>query len=163
MSSIRRVHHAGNSSCYRCAFDVIGELFFGQRFGFIKNSHDHESYIASLDTVLPVLTAAGVSSPFVCGLILGSSMFSSTVRKGLKAVDHITAAARGCVATRLSASDKHQPEATRVDLLHHLLEIAKNKGEALDFGKGEVELEAYVGLYVHIITLVNTLVCNTLT
>jgi hypothetical protein len=118
----------------------------------MENSHDHESYIASLDTVLPVLTAAGVSSPLLRGLILGSSIFSSTVRKGLKAVDHITAAARGHVAMRLEAGAGVQPEGIRVDILHHLLEIANKKGEAVDFGKGEVELEAYVALYVRIST-----------
>jgi hypothetical protein len=118
----------------------------------MENSHDHESYIASLDTVLPVLTAAGVSSPLLRGLILGSSIFSSTVRKGLKAVDHITAAARSYVAMRLEAGTGVQPEGIRVDILHHLLEIANKKGEAVDFGKGEVELEAYVALYVRIST-----------
>jgi hypothetical protein len=118
----------------------------------MENSHDHESYIASLDTVLPVLTAAGVSSPLLRGLILGSSIFSSTVCKGLKAVDHITATARSCVAMRLEAGAGVQPEGIRVDILHHLLEIANKKGEAVDFGKGEVELEAYVALYVRIST-----------
>jgi hypothetical protein len=118
----------------------------------MENSHDHESYIASLDTVLPVLTAAGVSSPLLRGLILGSSIFSSTVRKGLKAVDHITAAARSYVAMRLEAGAGVQSEGIRVDILHHLLEIANKKGEAVDFGKGEVELEAYVALYVRIST-----------
>jgi len=113
----------------------------------MENSHDHESYIASLDTLLPVLTAAGVSSPVVRGLLLGSSMLSSGVRKGLKAIDHIAAAARGCVATRLSIDSRDESQANRTDLLQHLLEIAKNKGEAVDFGKGEVEYEAYVAMY----------------
>jgi len=113
----------------------------------MENSHDHESYIASLDTLLPVLTAAGVSSPVVRGLLLGSSMLSSGVRKGLKAIDHIAAAARSCVATRLSVDSKDESQANRTDLLQHLLKIAKNKGEAVDFGKGEVEYEAYVAMY----------------
>jgi hypothetical protein len=112
----------------------------------MENSHDHQSYIASLDTLLPVLTAAGVSSPVVRGLILGSSTFSSAVRRGLKAIDHIADAARGCVATRSSADVKSESQPNRTDLLHHLLEIAKNKGEAVDFGKGEVEYEAYVAM-----------------
>jgi hypothetical protein len=132
---------------FRYAFDVIGELFFGQQFGFMEGSHDHQSYIASLDTLLPVLTAAGVSSPILRGLILGSSMFSSAVRRGLKAIDHIAAAARGCVAARSSIEAQSESLANRTDLLHHLLEIARNKGEAVDFGKGEVEYEAYVAMY----------------
>ena len=113
----------------------------------MENSHDHQSYIASLDTLLPVLAAAGTSSPVVRGLILGSSMFSSAVRRGLKAIDHIAAAARGCVAARSSADANNESQANRTDLLHHLLEIAKNKGQAVDFGKGEVEYEAYVAMY----------------
>lgn len=112
----------------------------------MENSHDHEHYIASLDTLLPVLTTAGVSSSVVRNLILGSSLFSSAARKGLKAVDHIAAAARGCVAARLSGDATSQSKSNRTDLLHHLLEIAKTKGEAVDFGKGEVEYEAYVAM-----------------
>jgi hypothetical protein len=113
----------------------------------MENSHDHQSYIASLDTLLPVLASAGVSSPVVRGMVLESSMFSSAVRKGLNAIDHIAAAARDCVAARLTADDaKSQSPAARTDLLHHLLQIARNKGEAVDFGKGEVEYEAYVAM-----------------
>jgi hypothetical protein len=132
---------------HRYAFDVVGELFFGQQFGFMENSHDHEGYIAACDALLPVLTGAGVSSPAVRAIILGSSLFSSATRKGLKAVDHIAAAARGCVATRSSGIKSGKSKSGRTDLLHHLLEIAKNKGEALDFGKGEVEYEANVAMY----------------
>ena len=112
----------------------------------MEKSHDHEGYIASCDTLLPFLTAAGVSSPIVRNIILGSSLFSSAARKGLKAVDHIAAAARGCVAERLSADISGNSKTGRTDLLHHLLEISKNKGGALDFGKGEVEYEAYVAM-----------------
>jgi hypothetical protein len=113
----------------------------------MENSHDHEGYIASCDALLPFLTAAGVSSPAVRNIILGSSLFSSAARKGLKAVDHIAAAARGCVAERLSENDSGKSKTGRIDLLHHLLEIVENKGEALDFGKGEVEYEANVAMY----------------
>ena len=113
----------------------------------MENSHDHGGYIAACDALLPVLTAAGVSSPAVRGFILGSSLFSSAARKGLKAVDHIAAAARGCVAKRLGADASGKSKTGRTDLLHHLLEIAENKGEAVDFGRGEVEYEANVAMY----------------
>ena len=131
----------------RYAFDVVGELFFGAQFGFMENSHDHEGYIAACDALLPVLTAAGMSSPVVRNIILGSSLFSSAARKALKAVDHIAAAARGCVAKRLSADVDGKSKTGRTDLLHHLLKIATNKGEAVDFGRGEVEYEANVAMY----------------
>jgi hypothetical protein len=131
----------------RYAFDVVGELFFGERFGFMEDSHDYGGYVASCDAFLPILTAAGVSSPAVRNIILGSSLFSSAARGGLKGIDHIAASARGCVATRLSANASGKSKTGRTDLLHHLLEIARNKGEAVDFGKGEVEYEAYVAMY----------------
>ncbi len=37
------------------AFDVIGELYFGRMFGFMAYSHDHENYIHSLDTLMPLV------------------------------------------------------------------------------------------------------------
>jgi hypothetical protein len=132
---------------HRYAFDVVGELYFGEQFGFMENSHDHGGYIAACDALLPVLTAAGVSSPAVRNVILGSSLFSSAARKGLKAVDRIAAAARGCVAKRLSADAGGKSNTGRTDLLHHLLEIVEKKGEAVDFGRGEVEYEANVAMY----------------
>jgi hypothetical protein len=137
---------------YRYAFDVVGELFFGQQFGFMENAHDHQGYVAACDALLPVLAAAGVSSSVVRNVILGSSLCSAAARKGLKAVDYIAAAARGCVATRLSEDASGKPKTNRTDLLHHLLEIAINKGEALDFRKGEVEYEAYVAMYELVVT-----------
>lgn len=118
----------------------------------MEGSCDQQSYIASLDTLLPVLTAAGVSSPVVRNLILVSSIFSSAARKALKAVDHLAAAARGSVAARLNADAKGWSRETRVDLLHHLLQIVRGKGEAVDFGKGEVEYEAYVAMYELVIS-----------
>jgi hypothetical protein len=64
----------------------------------MENSHDHESYIASLDVLLPVTMAASLVPP----------AFRVTIRKGLGAVKHISAAARGCVAKRASADVKSE-------------------------------------------------------
>lgn len=115
----------------------------------MENSHDHESCIASLDALLPGMMAASLVPPAFRNLVLGTSTFNSTVRKGLKAVKHISAAARGCVAKRADADAKSESQADRTDLLQHLLSIVKNKGEAVDFGKGDVESEAYSAMYEH--------------
>lgn len=113
----------------------------------MENSHDHESYIASIDILLPMMMTASLVPPAFRGLVLGSSVFSSTIRKGLNALKHISAAARGCVAARASENAKSESQADRTDLLHHLLNIVKNKGDAVDFEKGEVESEAYSAMY----------------
>ena len=67
------------------------------------------------------------------------------------AIKHISAAARGGVAARANANIKSESHDDRTDLLHHLLKIVKDKGEAVDFGKGEVESEAYSAMYEHTI------------
>ena len=115
----------------------------------MEHSHDHESYVASLDNLLPVMMTASLVPPAFRGLVLGSSVFSSTIRNGLKALKHISAAARGCVAKRANSDTKGESQSDRTDLLHHLLNIVKDKGEAVDFGKGEVESEAYSAMYKH--------------
>ena len=132
---------------YRYTFDIIGELFFGQKFGFMEKSHDHQSWILSLDTMLPVMTSASAASPAVRGVILGSSMFSSTVRAGLQGLERYAAAARACVAARLDVNGNEKSATSRTDLLHHLLEIVRVKGDALDYHRNEVEYECMGALY----------------
>lgn len=106
----------------------------------MEKSHDHESYIASFDSLLPVMMTASLVPPAFRGMVHGSSVFSSTIRKGLKAIKHISAAARGCVARRANADTKSESQAHRTDLLHHLLKIVNDKGEAVDFGKAKSSL-----------------------
>ena len=115
----------------------------------MENSQDYESYIVSLDNLLPVMMTVSLVPPAFRGLVLGSSVFSATVRKGLMAIKRISAAARGSVSARTNADTKSESQGDRTDLLHHLLKIVKDKGEAVDFGKGEVESEAYSAMYEH--------------
>ncbi|GAB7353809.1 hypothetical protein MBLNU459_g4187t1 [Dothideomycetes sp. NU459] len=135
----------------RYAFDVVGELYFGRMFGFMQHRHDHGNYIESLDALIPGICATAVSASYARPLILASSLLLPTVRKGLKAIDHIAAAAKACVARRVeeqscagAGADGGVP---RRDLLQQLLEIQQSKGEKVDFGRGEVEQEAYVALF----------------
>ncbi|KXL41704.1 MAG: hypothetical protein FE78DRAFT_94479 [Acidomyces sp. 'richmondensis'] len=74
-------------------------------------------------------------------------MFSSSTRKALKAIDHIAAAARSCVDKRRNDETEGRVDESRADLLHHLLDIVRNKSENLDFRIGEVEYEAYIPLF----------------
>jgi hypothetical protein len=124
---------------------VIGELYFGRMFGFMENAHDHGNYIASLDTLMPVVCLNGIAPAYTRPFILGSSIFSANVRRGLKAIDHIAAAAKRCVAQRIQSISSGNANLRR-DILHQLLEITQSKGKEVDFGVHEVEYEAYVGL-----------------
>lgn len=133
----------------RYAFDVIGELYFGRMFGFMEQRTDYQSYIESLDTLLPLLTVASVAPSYTRPIILASAIINPAVRKGLRAIDHIAAAAKACVNKRaqdLAAGG--EGTAIRRDLMQQLFEIARAKGDKVDFGHGEITYEAYVGLYV---------------
>ncbi|KAK5044698.1 hypothetical protein LTR84_010590 [Exophiala bonariae] len=127
------------------AFDVIGELYFGKMFGFMEQRTDYESYIASLDMLVPLITLAAVAPSYTRPLILVSSIISPAIRKAMKAIDHIATAARSCVATR--SMQLAAGESVRRDLLSQLFDISHTKGEKVDFGLGEITYEAYVGLF----------------
>jgi len=43
----------------RYAFDVIGELFFGKKFGFLDERQDWGTYIKTLDILLPIFVMVG--------------------------------------------------------------------------------------------------------
>ena len=129
----------------RYAFDIVGTLFFGKMFGFMSERADHESWIASMDTLLPVLCTVAVAPTYTRPLILMSSILNPVVRKALKAVDHVADAARNCVAARVN-EDIEQAKGARRDLMQQFLEIKREKGEKVDFGNGEVEAEVYTAL-----------------
>lgn len=114
-------------------------------FGFMENSHDHEDYIHSLDTLMPLVCLSAIAPAYSRPFILVLAAFSSSIRKALQAIDHIAAAARACVAKRIESANA-KDMSSRLDILHQLLEIIQTKGEKVDFGVHEIEYEAYVGL-----------------
>ncbi|KAH8896794.1 cytochrome P450 oxidoreductase [Thozetella sp. PMI_491] len=127
------------------AFDVIGELYFGNMFGFMKSRHDHGRFIASLDTLMPPLCQVAVAPTYARPFILGSSVLIPAVRKALDSVNNIAKAARSCVAERCDAlAAGAQP---RSDLLQQLLDIRQAKSDKVDFGIPEIQQEAYVAIF----------------
>lgn len=81
------------------AFDVIGELFFGEAFGFVKNAHDYKDYIKTLDILLPAVAATSVLPSYVRPLkILGHLV--PAVHQALVCFDDIVVAAKKAVQER---------------------------------------------------------------
>ncbi|KAF5008659.1 hypothetical protein FDECE_5071 [Fusarium decemcellulare] len=112
----------------------------------MKDRHDYGNYIRSLDTLLPVLTAASVMptylrTPFFLGGAVVPGIF-----KALKSVKAIEIAAEQCVQQRQYlvsngiAGEKN-------DILADLFDISTNKGEKVDFGLTEIKVEVYVALF----------------
>lgn len=135
----------------RYAFDAIGELFFGQMFGFMQNREDHRSYIASLDTLMPVMCTVAVAPTYARTMILMSSIVNPVVRRGLRAVGHIAGAAKACVLQRVdrNTSIESGEALPRRDMLQQLLDlIGKEKRTNIDYDIPEVQAEAHTSLYV---------------
>lgn len=128
----------------RYAFDVIGELYFGRMFGFMENSHDHGSWIRSLDLLMPFVCMTAVAPSYFRPLILASAFVVPGSLSALKALDTIATASRSCVAKRFGDGSKTSEH--RTDILEQLYSIHRERGEKVEFGLGEIEQEAYVAL-----------------
>ncbi|KAL2396868.1 Cytochrome P450 monooxygenase gsfF [Exophiala dermatitidis] len=128
------------------AFDVIGELYFGRMFGFMETRSDHESWIHSLDLLLPFLCMTAVVPTYVRPLILASSIAVPGSLKAVKAIDTIATAARKCAAKRFSEG-KEAKSKDRTDILEQLYTIHQEKGEKVDFNMPEIEQEAWIALF----------------
>ncbi|EXJ84620.1 hypothetical protein A1O3_05290 [Capronia epimyces CBS 606.96] len=128
------------------AFDVIGELYFGRMFGFMETSSDHESWIHSLDLLMPFLCMTAVAPTYVRSLILASALVVPGSLAALKAIENIGTSARRCVAQRFAEESKDEGQ-HRSDILDQLYRIHLEKGDKVDFNLGEIEQEAYVALF----------------
>ncbi|KAM3417726.1 hypothetical protein BST61_g5959 [Cercospora zeina] len=114
------------------AFDIIGELFFGQAFGFMETRSDFGRWIALLDSLLPVLIVVAIlPNTFRPFYLIFCIMYVST-RSALKDFESIATIAKDLVGRRedimewdiqTSASNK------RRDILTKLFELETQKGE----------------------------------
>lgn len=53
----------------RYTFDVLGELYYGEMFGFMRDREDHNDWIWALDKMIPFVCFAGVTSPLLRPLV----------------------------------------------------------------------------------------------
>ncbi|KAH7126509.1 cytochrome P450 [Dactylonectria estremocensis] len=128
------------------AFDVVGQLFFSRMFGFMKNKSDYRGYIRSLDLLLPILTTSCVLPSYIRPLFLLAVVMLPGVYKALGSMQDIEEAAESCVSERqhlVQSGDVSEKK----DILSSLFNIVRDKGEKVDFGMKEVQVEVYVALF----------------
>jgi hypothetical protein len=130
-------------SCVHCryTFDVVGELFFGHQFGFMKDEHDFGRYIESLDTLLPGIAMSCVLPPYLRTLNTSLGMLSPTVRASVKGFDEIRAAGRYYTNQRQEQMEKR--EVNRVDLLDKFFRI---RDEKVGWDVPDIQNEACVAM-----------------
>jgi hypothetical protein len=129
----------------RYAFDVIGQLFFSRMFGFLAQAADVRGYIAALDTLMPIVTAAANMPSYLRPFFLMGGAVLPHIRKAMTSVKTIEVAAKDAVGERFTLI-KNGDAGGKEDILNSLFEVMETKGEKVDFGLTEITVEIYVAL-----------------
>ncbi|KAL4919165.1 cytochrome P450 [Aspergillus aurantiobrunneus] len=128
-------------------FNVIGELFFGQQFGFMRDEHDFGNYILSLDTLMPSITVMCVLPAFLRALqpLLGLPFpsFCSAVKR----FDDIRHAGKLWVTHRMQQMARQ--EVDRSDILDKLFQVRQTRD---GFDTPDIQTESFVAILAGIDT-----------
>ena len=137
------------TSCDRFSFDVIGELYFSNMFGFMREGRDHLKWIDALDTFMPHLIKAALLPSWVRPPYFATTLATtSEARKAARDYSGIENAVEDCVVERQNKSPDER--ASREDILGRFFEIHQEKGEKLDFTIDDIKTEVHIALYVSI-------------
>jgi hypothetical protein len=134
---------------FRYTFDVVGELFFGQQFGFMRDERDVKGYILSLDTLMPTTVIICILPVFLRGLQSLFALPFPRIRSAIRAYDEIRRGARSLVADRMQQMAEEQKQEMaeeqmrRPDLLDKLFKVQQKKS---DFDSLEIQSECCTAL-----------------
>lgn len=120
---------------------MIGEIFFGKMFGFLRDSEDHGAYIASLDALLPYMCTIAVAPLHLRPIIGGFMAIVPSAVAAAKALEKIGTAAIAAVGGRMKSIEEGNPQ--RGDMMSQLFDIVHEKGEKVNFSHREVTLESF--------------------
>ena len=129
----------------RYAFDVLGELFYGSKFGFMQQRTDVGNYIKSIRSLLPAFSIGGTVPSDLTKLYLVSTiLFSLSVRGALGAVKQLEPVSETTVKKRkqeieTKTDDKH-------DILRKTLKINADRGEKIDLTISHIIVESHSSL-----------------
>ncbi|KAL8994648.1 MAG: hypothetical protein Q9188_007009 [Gyalolechia gomerana] len=132
-------------SC-RYAFNVLGELFYGKIFGFMREHADIDNYIKAIDSLLPAFTIGGTLPFYLTKLyFVYTVLFSLSVRGALGTIKYIKKASEAAVERRKQEILENKED--RHDILGKLLEITADRGEKLNFTYQHVCVESHSSIF----------------
>lgn len=112
---------------------MLGELFFGQKFGFMSERTDIGNYMKAINSLLPTFTIGGTVPSYLMSFYsLSTTLFSPGVQGALGAVKHIATASKTAVNRRKQELEANK-EDQGCDMLRKMLDINKERGEKIDF------------------------------
>ena len=130
---------------YRYAFDVIGELYFGKRFGFMEEGTDHGTYMESVWNLVSVLAWVSMLPLYAQKAVFAGAFAISSVRRSITVMQNMIQTAKQRVAERQRDIKEGKP--TRQDLLGKSLTIHHERGKEENFLLEDAEAESYTALY----------------
>ncbi|KAA8907976.1 cytochrome P450 [Sphaerosporella brunnea] len=122
------------------AFDIIGELFFGRMFGFIKERRDIGGYMGAVDVILPHAIRLAVLYEWMRPIInVVMYPLSANLRQAIRCFEALGAESKRYVDERIG-----KPSA-RPDMLSKLIKVMEEKSP--DFDITDVYTEAYTAIF----------------
>ncbi|KAL8955546.1 MAG: hypothetical protein Q9193_006648, partial [Seirophora villosa] len=128
------------------AFDVLGELFYGNMFGFMHEHKDIGGYMKTIDSMLPAFSVGGTVPSYLTKLyFLATVIISPSVRRAVGAVQLIDNASKTAIERRrLEMAEKHD---NRRDLLRKMLDINAERGEKVNYTYQDICVESQSSLF----------------
>ncbi len=124
------------------SFDVIGELFFSQHFGFLENKADHNGWISAIDDMSVGLPLLAVAPPYARPVMRALAACIPNVARSLSAYQMFEVAAEWWMTEKISAATAEE----RGDMFGRVLKILKENGHEVDYGPIEVKAEVHTAL-----------------
>ncbi|KAG9240386.1 cytochrome P450 [Calycina marina] len=124
----------------RYTFDVIGELFFGTAFGFMRLRKDVGLCMTAVDTLRSTFAVKSALPPSLTYFYkLLTIYFMDTVKGAMVAVSKIDAAAMTAVRRRTEAIEQKKDK--RRDLLRKMLDISAKTKDEKAFTRDHISFE----------------------
>ncbi|KAJ4330396.1 Cytochrome P450 monooxygenase acrts1 [Didymella glomerata] len=124
------------------SFDGIGTVFFGNPFGFLKDSVDYGGYINAVHTAMPLNSVVAMAPLWVRPAILYCGIAIPKVLKAIMAADGIRKTA--VRETEIAQARTQDTTSKRNDILSQILSIKNAKPGSLTINDVHVEMWAVV-------------------
>ncbi|KAF3001857.1 Cytochrome P450 monooxygenase acrts1 [Curvularia kusanoi] len=126
----------------RFSFDGVGTVFFGQPFGFIKDSVDYGDYINAVHTAMPLNSVVAMAPLWLRPVLLYCGIAIPKVFKAIMAADGIRKTA--IRETEIATARTTDFTSKRTDILSQLISIKNDKPGSLTTNDIHVEMWAAV-------------------
>jgi hypothetical protein len=125
-------------------YDNIGIVFFGNQFGFLRDSIDYGGYIKAVHNAMPFMAILAMSPVYIRPFLMVGAFAVPSLFNAVLAVNGVKKTAER--ETYEAQARTEETSAKRVDMTSQLLGIVREKGEKNNFGLREIVSENWVAV-----------------